>query len=236
MATPRPQRPHRCCCVARRWPGAPWGASLRSPAGFPGAVLGVCRGSVSGFVSVSGGFPWFAGCASGRALVASAGRVCPGRWRLSLASPGVLAGILRRGGRGRLQVVRRCVGVRSGVVGLGGFPAGRSPLCRCNGSGLGCLRAGGLLALVAAGVAGGAARSHLGFWRLGLRFLSPPWRAARRPCHRWPGWYVNHSASSPTGNSNRGRSAALGGTKSIISGSSFGVSGSVSGHSFACQH
>lgn len=132
--------------------GALWGASLRSPAGFPGAVLGVCCGSsVSGFVSVSGGFPWFAGCASGRALVASAGRVCHGRWRLSLASPGILAGVLRRGGRGRLRVVRRRIGLRVGLVVVGRVPAGRSALRRRGGSGVGGVGAGGRVALIAAG-------------------------------------------------------------------------------------
>ena len=47
---------------------------------------------------------------------------------------------------------------------------------------------------------------------------------------------VGYSASSPTGNSNRCRVAALVGMKFISSGSSSRAAGSASGHSFACQH
>ncbi len=113
-------------------------------------------------------------------LVASAGRVRPGRWGLPVAAAG-LGAVVRWGcGRGRVLVARRRVGLRWRLVGLGRFPARRSPLCWRGGSGLGRLGAGGRAAICPAVAASGAACARLGFWRLGWRFLSPPWRAARR--------------------------------------------------------
>ena len=205
---PRPARPHRCCSVARRWPGARrrglscprlavgrilapasalppsasprcagrhavagalWGASLRVSAGLPGWRVGVCRGFVLGFgFACAGGVPWFAGVAALGAVVASARRVRPGRWRVSVAAAGVLAGILRCRGRGGLFLACRRVGLRGGVVWLGRLSAGRSAVRRPLRACVRRLRAGGRAAVCPAVAASGAARSgRVGAGRLG---------------------------------------------------------------------
>ena len=230
------------CAAGLRWSPCGCGRAVGRVApglgGFSGRVCGVCRGFVLGFgFACAGGFPWFAGVAAVGAVVASAGRVRPGRWRVSLAGAGLGAVVRRGGGRRRVPVGLGGLRVRGGLVGLGWLPARRSPLCWRGGSGLGRLGAGGRAAICPAVAASGAACARLGFWRLGWRFLSPPWRAARRRCRRrWPARRVGYSASSPTGSSNRCRAAAFAGMKFISSGSSSGTAGSASGHSFARQH
>ncbi len=142
--------------------------------GSSGLFGGVCRGFVLGFgFSRAGGFPWFAGVAALGALVASAGRVRPGRWGLSVAAAGLSVVILGGGSRGRVLVARRCVGLRWRLVGLGRLPAGGAAVRRRGGSGVRRLGSGGRPAVAAAGRSGGAARSgRVGAGRLvGRSFL-----------------------------------------------------------------
>ena len=127
--------------------------------GSSGLVCGVCCGwfLLSRFVPRCRRAAW-ASSALG-SLVASAGWFGAGRWGLPLARAGIWAGVLRCRGRGRVLVARRRCRVRVGLVGLGGFPAGRSALCRRGGSGVRGFRAGGRPAVCPAVASSGAARS-----------------------------------------------------------------------------
>ena len=184
LRPPRPCPRLRCGAAAGRHAvaGALWDASLRVSAGLPGWCVGWCRGRflLSHFVSRRRRAAW-ASSALG-AVVASAGRVRPGRWRLSLAAAAVGAVVLGGGGRGRLFLVCRRVGFRWRLVGLGRLPAGRAAVLRPLRACVRRLRAGGRAAVASAVAASGAARSgrvgagRVGGWGfpLGAAALPPP--------------------------------------------------------------
>ena len=150
--------------------------------GSSGLVCGVCRGwfLLSRFVPRCRRAAR-ASSALG-AVVASAGRFGAGRWGVSVAGAGVLAGILRCRGRGGLFLACRRVGFRWRLVGLGRLPAGRAAVRRPLRACVRRLRAGGRAAVASAVAASGAARSgrvgagRVGGWGfpLGAAALPPP--------------------------------------------------------------
>ena len=127
----------------------------RRAGGGPGSVrcfsLGVSRVSFSGGLSRR--------CRLGGALVALAGWVGAGRWRVSLAAAGLGAVVLGGGGRRRLFLACRRVSLRWRLVGLGRLPAGGAAVRRSLRAGLRRLGAGGRAAVATAGSASGAACS-----------------------------------------------------------------------------
>ena len=163
--------------------------------GFSGRCVGVCGGFVlGGGFSGGGGFSWLCRGSAVGSVVASAGRVGAGRWGLPVARAGVWARVLRCRGRGGLRVCCGGVGLRVGLVGLGRFPAGRSPLCW---RGVGCLRAGDRPAVAPVGRsrcvarrvglgAGGLGRWGFRLWRGGAAAALPLRVTSVAGC-RWRG-------------------------------------------------
>ena len=98
--------------------------------GSSGLVCGVCCGwfLLSRFVPRCRRAAWVSSALG--SLVASARRVCPGRWRVSLAAAGVVPLVLWGRGRGRVLVARRRCRVRGGLGRLGRVSAGRAAVRR----------------------------------------------------------------------------------------------------------
>ena len=161
------------CAAGLRWSPCGCGCAVGRIApglgGSSGRVCGVCRGRflLAHFVLCRHRAAWDSSALG--SVVASAGRVRPGRWGLPVTAAGLGAVVLGGGGRVRVAGLR----VRGGLVGLGRFSAGGAAVCWRYGSGLRRLGAGGRAAVAAAGRSGGAARSgRVGAGRLvGRSFL-----------------------------------------------------------------